>query len=129
MPIDPGDFTNADGAFQEQIENEMQRVTNNLNRITTLLKAGLAHPQALKEFRESRRRMLNARWAYQLFASLAISSCREVLSASLISLKANPIPTPGCETRSSAWVWIVTPSILSNSKAFVPTGRAVDSST
>jgi hypothetical protein len=43
----------------------MQRVTANLNRIATLLKSGLAHPQVLKEFRESVDRVREAGWIAQ----------------------------------------------------------------
>jgi hypothetical protein len=65
MPINLDEFANADNAFQEQIETEMQRVTANLNRIATLLKSGLAHPQVLKEYRESVDRVREAGWIAQ----------------------------------------------------------------
>lgn len=65
MPINVDDFANADSAFREQIKTEMQRATENLNRIATLFKAGLAHPQVLKEFRESVDRVREAGWIAQ----------------------------------------------------------------
>jgi hypothetical protein len=65
MPINVDDFANADSAFREQIKTEMQRATENLNRIATLFQAGLAHPQVLKEFRESVDRVREAGWIAQ----------------------------------------------------------------
>jgi hypothetical protein len=65
MPIYLDEFANADSAFKEQIETEMQRVTANLNLIAKLLKSGLAHPQVLKEFRESVDRVREVGWIAQ----------------------------------------------------------------
>jgi len=65
MPININDFANADSAFREQIKLEMQRATENLNRIATLFQAGLADPQVLKEFRESVDRVREAGWIAQ----------------------------------------------------------------
>jgi hypothetical protein len=65
MPINVNDFADADSAFREQIKVEMQRATENLNRIATLFKAGLADPQVLKEFREAVDRIREAGWIAQ----------------------------------------------------------------
>jgi hypothetical protein len=65
MPINVKDFADADSAFREQIKIEMQRATANLNRIATLLQAGLVGPQVLKEFRESVDRVREAGWIAQ----------------------------------------------------------------
>ncbi len=73
MPINLDDFANADSAFREQIKTEMQRATENLNRIAKLFQAGLAHPQVLREFRESVDRVREAGWMAQQGLDLAQS--------------------------------------------------------
>jgi multidrug resistance efflux pump len=65
MPINVNDFANADSAFREQIKVEMQRATENLNRIATLFQVGLADRQVLKEFREAVDRVREAGWIAQ----------------------------------------------------------------
>ncbi|MGA2991492.1 MAG: hypothetical protein ABSD88_13525 [Candidatus Korobacteraceae bacterium] len=65
MPIDPKEYSAADAAFREQIGVELQRSTATLNRIATLLRAGLAEPQPLKEFREAVDRVREAGWIVQ----------------------------------------------------------------
>jgi hypothetical protein len=65
MPIDPGDYAEANTAFREQIAQELQRATAALNRIATLLRAGLADPQLLREFRQSVDRVREAGWIVQ----------------------------------------------------------------
>jgi len=65
MPIDPKLYTEADVAFNEQITLELQKATAILNRIATLLRAGLADPQLLKEFRTSVDRVREVGWIVQ----------------------------------------------------------------
>ena len=65
MPVNVDDFANADSVFREQIRTEMLLATANLNRIATLLQAGLADPQVLKEFREAVDRVREAGWIAQ----------------------------------------------------------------
>jgi hypothetical protein len=65
MPINPTEYTAADAAFREQIAIELQRSTATLNRIATLLRAGLADPNLLKEFRAAVDRVREAGWIVQ----------------------------------------------------------------
>ena len=65
MPINIDDFANANSAFQDQIKIELQRATTALNHIATLLQAGFADPQVLREFRESVDRVRESGWIAQ----------------------------------------------------------------
>jgi hypothetical protein len=65
MPINPKQYAEADNAFREQIAVELQRGTATLNRITSLLHAGLVDSQLLKEFRVSVDRIRETGWIVQ----------------------------------------------------------------
>lgn len=65
MPIDPKQYAEADQAFGEQIENEVQRGTATLNRLAQMLNAGMVDSQLLKEFRESVDRVRETGWIVQ----------------------------------------------------------------
>ncbi len=65
MPIDPTQYAEATVAFQEQVARELQRATATLKGVATLLRAGLADPQPLKEFREQVDRAREVGWIAQ----------------------------------------------------------------
>lgn len=65
MPIDPNEYNEADIAFQERIAQELQRATATLKGVATLLRAGLADPHMLKEFREAVDRAREVGWIVQ----------------------------------------------------------------
>lgn len=88
MPIDPTQYTAANVAFREQITLELQRATATLNRIATLLRAGLAEPQLLKEFREAVDRVREAGWIVQQSLD---SGQRQEINALLFSHRARAV--------------------------------------
>ncbi len=66
MPDPPKDkFAIADNEFQQQVSQQVQRATAELNRLEQLLKAGMVDHEALTEFRESVNRVRVTGWAVQ----------------------------------------------------------------
>lgn len=58
-------FAVADDKFQQQVSQQVQRATAELNRLEQLLKAGMVDREALTEFRESVNRVRVTGWAVQ----------------------------------------------------------------
>ena len=88
MPIDPADYSHSNAAFREQVSVEMQRGTATLNRIATVLRAGLAEPRLLMEFREAVDRVREAGWIVQ--QSLDAEQGRQI-SAMLFAHRARAV--------------------------------------
>jgi predicted TIM-barrel fold metal-dependent hydrolase len=65
MPINLNEYREADTDFQERVTAELQRATATLKGIATLLRAGLADPQLLREFREAVDRAREVGWIVQ----------------------------------------------------------------
>jgi phage-related protein len=55
----------ADKAFSEQVSSQVTRITSELNRLETLLSAGMVDRQVLTEFRDAVNRVRQTGWQVQ----------------------------------------------------------------